>query len=62
MKTQPIRLNTGKPSGGITIHAVALATFTLLRKAGSKASSVPNALQSSVRDIAAAWVDSRPKA
>ena len=62
MKTQPIRINSGKQGGGITVHNVALATFKLVRKTSRKAACIPSAMQSCARDIATAWADSRPKA
>ena len=62
IQTPPIRLNDRPPRRSLTVHAVALATFKLLRKAGSQAASVPGALQGCARDIATAWADSRPKA
>jgi len=62
MKTQPIRLDSGKQSRGLSVHTVALAAFKLFRKTSSKAACIPGAMQSCARDIATAWADSRPKA
>ena len=62
MKTQPIRLNEGKQSRGSTVHSIALVTFKLFRKTGSKAAGLPAVLQSCAQDITTAWAESRPKA
>lgn len=60
MKIQPIPLSSTQPNHTSTVHNVALATFTFLRKIGAKAAEVPDALQECARDIATAWAESRP--
>lgn len=61
MKIQPIPLSKFKTDKASTVHRTAFAIFTLVRKVGAAASEVPDALQSSARDVATAWADSRPK-
>ena len=61
METQPIPLSSSSGTETSTVYSTTLFIFKLVRKVGAAAAEVPDALQASVRDVASAWADSRPK-